>query len=84
VPNSFAVRISRDGTPVRGANVNVSFAMLDMEMGQQAYHLTETQPGVYSRAAPALVMVGHWGLDYEIEPQGRAPFDVVLVDHATG
>jgi hypothetical protein len=58
--------------------------MLDMEMGQQAYHLTETQPGVYTHAAPALVMVGHWGLEYDIEPQGRAPFDVVLVDHATG
>jgi hypothetical protein len=29
-------------------------------------------------------MVGHWGLEYDIEPQGRAPFDVVLVDHATG
>jgi hypothetical protein len=33
--------------------------MLDMEMGQQAYHMTETQPGLYERTdAPAFVMVG--------------------------
>ena len=35
------------GKPVRGADVKVSFAMLDMEMGEQAYQLTETAPGVY-------------------------------------
>ncbi|HKA26159.1 MAG TPA: copper resistance protein CopC, partial [Gaiellaceae bacterium] len=37
VPNSFQVAISRGGKPVRNANVTVDFAMLDMEMGQQAY-----------------------------------------------
>ena len=29
-------------------------------MPKQEYQLAETQPGVYSRAAPALVMVGKW------------------------
>jgi hypothetical protein len=58
--------------------------MLDMEMGQQAYHLAETSPGVYRHSAPALVMVGHWGLDFQIKPPGRPLFDVVVVDHATG
>jgi copper transport protein len=84
VPNAFQVDISRDGKPVRGADVAVDFAMLDMEMGQQAYRLTETAPGRYSRSAPALVMVGHWGLDFRVTPPGASPFDVLLVDKATG
>lgn len=84
VPNDFGVRIDRDGKPVRGADVTASFAMLNMEMGQQAYRLAETAPGVYRHSAPALVMVGHWGLEFEIRPPGRSPFDVLLLDRATG
>jgi copper transport protein len=84
VPNTFQVRIDRDGRPVTGADVSVGFTMLDMEMGRQAYRLTETAPGTYSRAAPALVMVGHWGLGFRIEPRGERPFDVLLVDKASG
>jgi copper transport protein len=84
VPNSFQVAITRGGKPVRNADVTVDFAMLDMEMGEQAYHLSETAPGTYGHAAPALVMVGHWGLSFEIAPQGRKPFTVLLVDKATG
>ena len=84
VPNDFALRLAKGGTPVRGADVTASFAMLDMEMGQQAYQLAESGPGVYSHSAPALVMVGHWGLDFQIRPRGGQPFDVLIVDHATG
>jgi copper transport protein len=84
VPNSFQVAISRGGRPVRNADVTVDFAMLDMEMGQQAYHLTETAPGTYGHAAPALVMVGHWGLSFQIAPPGQKPFTVLLVDKANG
>jgi copper transport protein len=84
VPNSFQVAISRGGKPVRNADVTVDFAMLDMEMGQQAYHLSETAPGTYGHAAPALVMVGHWGLSFQIAPPGQKPFTVLLVDKATG
>jgi copper transport protein len=58
--------------------------MLDMEMGQQAYRLAETAPGVYSQSAPALVMVGHWGLSFDVRPPGSTPFDVVLFDRASG
>jgi copper transport protein len=64
--------------------VTASFAMLDMEMGQLAYHLAEQSPGVFSRSAPALVMVGHWGLDFNVRPRGGTPFDVLLVDKANG
>jgi copper transport protein len=84
VPNQFAVQVSKSGKPVRKADVTATFAMLDMEMGQQAYHLPETGPGVYSRAAPALVMVGHWGLNFEVAPPGVAPFSVLVVDKAAG
>jgi len=84
VPNSFQVGITRGGQPVRKADVTVDFAMLDMEMGQQAYHLSETAPGIYGHAAPALVMVGHWGLSFQIAPPGQTPFTVLLVDKANG
>jgi copper transport protein len=84
VPNSFQVAISRGGKPVRGADVTVDFAMLDMEMGQQAYHLSETAPGTYGHAAPALVMVGHWGLSFQVAPPGQRPLTVLLVDKANG
>ena len=84
VPNSFAVEITRGGKPVRGADVTATFAMLDMEMGQQGYHLAEIRPGLYSHDAPALVMVGHWGLSFEIQPSGGQPFTVLLVDRAAG
>ena len=70
VPNEFAVRIDQAGRPVRGADVTASFTMLDMEMQQQSYKLSETSPGLYEHSAPALVMVGHWGLSFAITPRG--------------
>ncbi len=84
VPDTFTVRITRGGAPVRGAGVIATFAMLDMEMPTQAYRLTETSPGVYERSSEALVMVGRWGVTFEIQPSGALAFDVVVVDHARG
>jgi copper transport protein len=82
--NRFEITLTRDGKPVTGANVTTTFAMLDMEMGRQAYAFKETSPGVYTHAAPALVMVGHWGITFNVEPPGGKPFSVVLVDRANG
>jgi copper transport protein len=84
LPNSFAVSVTRNGKPVRRADVLLTFAMLDMEMQNQEYRLTETSPGVYSRATPALVMVGHWGLTFDVTPKGGKPLNVLLVDRANG
>src|SRR5262249_17910790 len=84
VPDTFSVAVTKGGKPGSPADVRATFTMLDMEMGQLAYHLPETTPGHYGRAAPALVMVGHWGLSFEIRPQGAAPFTVALVDRANG
>ncbi len=83
-PDSFALRITKGGQPVRGANVTLALNHLEMQMPQQEYQLTETQPGVYSRSAPALVMVGRWGLTFQIAPRNGPPFSALIVDQANG
>jgi copper transport protein len=84
VPNRFAVRITKNGAPVTGATVTTTLTMLDMQMSDQEYRLTDAGGGVYQHSAPALVMVGHWGLNFEITPPGKPAFDVLLVDRAGG
>ena len=89
-PNSFALRITKGGQPVRGATVTLTLNHLEMQMPQQQYGLTETQPGIYSRSAPALVMVGKWGLSFQIAPKGasavhgadRRPGERLMTAHA--
>jgi copper transport protein len=83
-PDTFALRISKRGEPVRGANVTLAFNHTEMQMPQQEYQLTETQPGVYSRAAPALVMVGKWALSFQVTPKGATPFTALILDQADG
>jgi copper transport protein len=83
-PNTFAIRITKDGVPVSHATVIAGFAMLDMEMGTQTHVLPERESGLYELSTPALVMVGHWGLSFEITPPGKQPFTVVFVDRAAG
>jgi copper transport protein len=83
-PDSFALRITRNGQPIRSANITLTFNHLEMQMPQQEYQLTETQPGVYSRAAPALIMVGKWGLSFQITPKSGPPFTALIVDQANG
>jgi copper transport protein len=83
-PDTFALRISKHGEPVRGANVTLAFNHTEMQMPQQEYQLTETQPGVYSRAAPALVMVGKWALSFQVTPKGAPPFTALILDQADG
>jgi predicted DNA-binding transcriptional regulator len=84
VENSFRVSVTRDGEPVPGAEVVTRFDMLDMEMGEQSYKFRELRPGVFSKSAPALVMVGHWALQFEVTPPGGTPFVVTLLDKASG
>jgi copper transport protein len=67
---------------VQGADVTLTFAMLDMQMPTQEYQLAETAPGIYTRKAPALVMVGHWALSFTITPKGGQPFSALVVDRA--
>jgi copper transport protein len=83
-PDSFALRITKGGQPVRGADVTLTFAMTTMEMPNQEYELREIRPGLYSRAAPALVMVGLWGLTFQITPRDGPPFSALILDEANG
>jgi copper transport protein len=83
-PDSFAVRITRNGLPLRHANVTLTFNHTEMEMPQQEYQLTETRPGVYSRSAPALIMVGPWSLAFQITPPQGRPFTAMIIDEAEG
>ena len=82
--NSFALKLTKNGVPVTGADVTLQFDMLDMQMTNQEFQLTETAPGVYSHPAPALVMVGHWGLQFNVTPKNGEPFTAFIVDHAEG
>jgi len=84
IPNRFSVDVTKNGRPLRGAQVVSRFDMLDMDMGELSYRLRESQPGTFSKSAPALVMVGHWGLSFEVTPPGQQPFVVTLLDRASG
>jgi copper transport protein len=83
-PNSFALQLTKGGQPVTGAGVTLTFEMLDMQMGNEEYQLSETQPGTYTHSAPALVMAGRWGLLYSVTPKRGHAFTALLVDHAGG
>jgi copper transport protein len=84
LPNTFSLAITRGGRPVRGAEVVSRFEMLDMDMGEQSFRFPERKPGVFVKSAPALVMVGHWALQFEVTPPGARPFVVTLLDKASG
>jgi copper transport protein len=83
-PDSFALRITKGGRPLRGASVTLTFNHTEMEMPAQEYQLTEKQPGVYSRAAPALVMVGKWALSFQVTPRAGPSFTALILDQANG
>jgi copper transport protein len=83
-PDSFALRITKGGQPVRHADVTLTFNHTEMQMPQQQYQLTETRPGIYSRRAPALIMVGKWALAFNVSPPGGPPFTALIVDEANG
>ena len=83
-PDSFALRVTKGGRPVRHADITLTFNHTEMQMPQQQYQLTETRPGVYSRRAPALIMVGKWALAFNVSPPGGAPFTALIIDEANG
>ncbi len=83
-PMDFGLDLSRAGRPLTGATVIAKFDMLDMDMGQEAYKLRETGPGQYRRNAMPLIMVGNWGVTYEVTPRAGAPYSFVVVDRANG
>jgi hypothetical protein len=83
-PDAFSLRLTRNRQPVRHADVTLTFNQTEMQMPAQEYQLTETQPGLYSRSAPALVMVGKWSLAFQVTPPGGRPFTTLFLDNADG
>jgi copper transport protein len=83
-PDSFVLRITKGGRPVRHAEVTLTFNHTEMQMPQQQYQLTEARPGVYARRAPALIMVGKWALSFNVSPPGGPPFTALILDEANG
>ena len=62
-PNDVHGRSSRaDGRPVRGADVIARLRDARHGDGPAGLPADRDRPGVYCTPAPALVMVGHWGL----------------------
>ena len=60
-PDSFALRITKNGQPVRGANVTLTFNHPRCKCPNRSTSSPRPSPAIYSRAAPALVMVGAGG-----------------------
>jgi copper transport protein len=83
-PMGFGLDLSRGGAPLTGATVIARFDMLDMDMGQQSFKLAETRPGTYRRTGMPLIMVGNWGVTYEVTPKAGPPFSFIVVDRANG
>jgi copper transport protein len=83
-PDTFALKITKNGQPVRHADVTLTFNHTEMEMPQQQYQLSETRPGLYTRSAPALIMVGKWSLGFQVTPPGGEPFTATILDEAEG
>jgi copper transport protein len=77
--NSFALRVTKNGQPLTGADITLKFEMLDMQMGNEEYQLTETSPGIYSHTA-AFVMAGRWALLFSVTPKQGSPFTALVVD----
>jgi copper transport protein len=84
VPIGYGLDLSRGGAPVRGANIVARFSMLDMDMGQQAYALREVGPGQYRSKGMPLLMVGNWGVTFDVAPRRGTPYSFTVVDKANG
>ena len=84
-PDSFALRITKNGQPVRGADVTLTFNHTEMQMPQQEYQLHETGPGaLLARRAGAGDgrQVGAW--PSRSTPKSGPPFTALILDQADG
>lgn len=76
---AVALRITRNGKPVRSATVGVTYTMMDMPMAPTTGTLRETAPGVYTGTGPTFVMPGRWQVAVRVAPRGHDPFTARLV-----
>jgi YtkA-like protein len=75
----MSVKLSQNGQPVSGAQIRLTFTMLDMKMDGLLVTLRQTAPGRYDRVTQRL-MFGRWGLRVAVMPTHERTFSVNLVD----
>ena len=83
-PNSFALKLTKNGVPVRGADVTLGFTSSTCRWPTRNTSSPRRRPASTPHPAPALVMVGHWALSFNVTPKNGPPFTALVVDHATG
>ena len=82
VANTFAVRWTRRGEPVRGT-VRAVFTMQAMPMPSLRLTFRPGSDGVYRGTGRVLTMPGRWEIRMHFRPRRGAAFDVVVVDRVT-
>ena len=82
VYNTFTIRCTRSGRPVRGS-VRARFTMPAMPMPSLSLTLPAVSPGVYRATGRTLTMPGRWEIRFWIAPRGASSFVIVVRDHAT-
>ena len=82
VANTFAVRWTRRGNPVRGT-VRAVFTMQGMPMPSLRLTFRPGSNGVYRGTGRVLTMPGRWEIRMHLRPRQGAAFDVVVVDRVT-
>jgi YtkA-like protein len=82
VANTFAVRWTRRGNPVRGT-IRAVFTMQAMPMPSLRLTFRPRSEGVYRGTGRVLTMPGRWEIRMHLRPRRGAAFDVVVVDRVT-
>ena len=82
VRNTFAVRWTRRGKPVRGT-IRAVFTMQAMPMPSLRLTFRPGSDGVYRGTGRVLTMPGRWEIRMHFRPRRGAAFDVVVVDRVT-
>jgi YtkA-like len=82
VANTFAVRWTRRGNPVRGT-IRAVFTMQGMPMPSLRLTFRPGSDGVYGGTGRVLTMPGRWEIRMHLRPRQGTAFDVVVVDRVT-
>jgi hypothetical protein len=81
IRDRLSVAVQRDGRPVAGARVAVTYSMPSMGMTDvYTGRLPETARGAYSARPPVFGMPGSWRLSFAITPPHGAPATVAIND----
>lgn len=79
-----SVSLRDGGRPVKGARVQMTVRMLNMNMGGFTVQLPERAAGTYTRMFPVVGMSGRWGFRLDVRPAHGHAFSVALADRMLG